>query len=328
MILCFDGGGSKCRMILADDDFNLIGEGRGLGVNVNHTPLAEAVANMRDCLDQTLRGVANLTIDSIYITIVGPVEELIKLLAPYRTDAAQNTFMLGEPQAALWAGALKPGGFVALSGTGSDVFYVSSDEKRGESLGGWGLLLGDEGSGAWIGQQALRTAVRSLADVGPKTILADVIRETLNASDIWELVRLMYAAPSYVRFFGSLVPITADAARRGDGIARQLFRDAGIHMSEYFLQLYARVCRRVELPEDERFCVLSGGAWKAFSAMFDTFRQRLGDSAPVLDVRWPYFEPVMAGISRELAVRHPDWDTKQRLDFLTERFPSYRINPV
>jgi N-acetylglucosamine kinase-like BadF-type ATPase len=311
-------------MALADEDFNLIGEGKSLGVNVNHTPFAEAVNNMRRCLDQTIHGVSHPIIDALYITIVGPVEELLKLLAPYRNHERQNTFMLGEPQAGLWAGALRPGGFVALSGTGSDVFYVAEDEKRGESLGGWGLLLGDEGSGAWIGQQAYRAAVRSMAGFGPRTQLAEAAMDTLHINDIWEIVRLMYAAPSYVRFFGAFVPAAAQAARDGDEVARQLFSDAGEHMSRYFLELY----NRMRPTDSARFCVLSGGAWKAHSDMFDTFKRRLSVGAPGLDVRWPYFEPVLAGISRELALRHPDWDEARRLEFLTQRYPGYRINGV
>ncbi|MDR0396543.1 MAG: hypothetical protein LBH66_04505 [Oscillospiraceae bacterium] len=321
MILCFDGGGSKCRAILADDDLNLIGEGGSLGVNTNHTSFSEASANIRGCLEQAAGSSPSPTIDTFYITIVGPLEEALRLFQPYSRTKQPNVAVLGEPQAGLWAGALCPGGFVALSGTGSDVFYVSSDGKRGGSLGGWGLLLGDEGSGAWIGQQAYRAVIRGLTGVSPPTKLTDAARQWLGTDDIWRIIRLMYDAPSYARFFGAFVPEAAKTAREGDETARRLFSDAGEHMARYFARLYASV-----QPEDnERFCVLSGGAWKAHPLMFDTFRQRLNEDAPGLEVRWPYFEPVMAGISRELALRRPDWDEARRLAFLTRRYPSYRI---
>ena len=330
MILCFDGGGSKCRALLADDDFNLIGEGAGLGVNTNHTPYAQAVANMRGCVSQTMRGfntvqdtvqgtvqdvVHTPRIDAAYLTVVGPLDELARLLEPYHP----GIIPMSEPEAALWAGILVPRGYVALSGTGSDVFFVTDDERRLGSLGGWGLLLGDEGSGAWIGQQALRAVARDMEDVGPRTKLTDMARDALGVGSVWDLVRMMYGAPSYVRFFGEFTPRAARAATDGDEVALGLFREAGEHMARYMLKLRDRV-------RQGGTCVLSGGAWKAHPAMFDTFANRLAAEAPEINVRKPYFEPVMAGVSRELAKRHPDWDAEQRLEFLSQRFPSYRIN--
>lgn len=50
-------------------------------------------------------------------------------------------------------------GLCALSGTGSDVFYVRNGIEE-DVIGGWGYLLSDDGSGVWIGQQALRHMMR------------------------------------------------------------------------------------------------------------------------------------------------------------------------
>jgi N-acetylglucosamine kinase-like BadF-type ATPase len=323
LILCFDGGGSKCRAILADDDLNLIGEGRSLGTNTNHTPLEEAASNIRDCLAQTTLNKPRPGVDTFYITMVGPIDILLDLIKPYSRKRQPSVHIMDEAHSGLWAGSLAPGGFVALSGTGSDVFHVSSDERRTAGLGGWGLLLGDEGSGAWIGQQAYRAVVRDMEGVGPHTKLTDAAQKFLDIgeNDLWRIISLMYAAPSYVRFFGAFVPEAARAAREGDETALRLFREAGEHMARYFIQLYARASPAAA----ERFCVLSGGAWKAHPLMFDTFRQRLAADAPDINARWPYFEPVMAGVSRDLAFQHPNWSVSRRLEFLTQRYPGYRI---
>jgi N-acetylglucosamine kinase-like BadF-type ATPase len=317
VFLCFDGGGSKSRMILVDDDFTLLGEGRSLGVNTNHTPLAEVVANMRDCLHQALGGRTISHIDDAIVTIVGPLHELAAVLAPYGCAIKQ----LDEPTAALWAGALRSEGFVALSGTGSDAFYVGRDDQSKRSLGGWGLLLGDEGSGAWIGQQALRAIVHEYAGSGPPTLLSERGRASLDLTGIWQVVRAIYAAPSYVRYMAAFVPEVARAAREGDEIALSLFTEAGRHMAQLLTTLY----EKTPAPEADRFCVLSGGAWKAHPAFFQTFAERMKASVPALHIHWPYFEPVMAGVSRALALRHPDWAEARRLAFLAERFPAFRV---
>jgi len=317
VILCVDGGGSKSRMLLVDDNLRLAGEGQSLGTNTNHTPLEEARANLKDCLRQTIpNGVKR--IDRAYVTLMGDKRDLSSLLEEYECEVLP----LDEPQAGLWAGALRETGFVALSGTGSDAFYVGAN-KRTASLGGWGLLMGDEGSGAWIGQQALRAVIRDLAGIGPRTLLTDRAHDALETrGDIWEIIRQLYAAPSYVRYMAAFVPEAACAASEGDILALDIFVQAGEHLADLLLLLV----QSVNPPPMDRFCVLSGGAWKAHPAMFESFAARMFESEPGMTLSRPLFEPMMAGIVLETNRRFPDWTKARREDFLRECFAGYRIS--
>lgn len=317
MLLCFDGGGSKSRMLLADGELNLIGDGASLGTNVNHTPLAEARANLCSCLEQTIAGREICRIDEAVATIVGPVEELEALLEPYGCGVER----FEEPESGLWAGVLRPSGYVALSGTGSDVFHISAAGGRVARHGGWGLLLGDEGSGAWIGQQALRAVARDYADVGPHTLMSELAKEALGVTEHWGIVRKMYASPSPIRYLAAFTPHVARAAREGDELALSLFAQAGEHMARQLLWLIEKQAS----PEDGDVCVLAGGAWKAHPVMRETFAALIREEHPEIGIREPYFEPVMAGVSRALALKHPDWTEAARLAFLTERFGEFRI---
>ena len=317
MILCFDGGGSSSRMLLADEDFNLIGNARGLGVNAFHTPLEEVRENLRLCVRQTLDGQSLHKSDVAVITMTGSSEELEALLLPYGCAI----YRMSEPQTALWAGAMRKSGFVALSGTGSDVFYIDSEGHIKDVIGGLGLLLGDQGSGAWIGQHALRAAAHELDGTGAPTTLTGRARECLGIRTAFDIVKQLYAAPSYVRYMADFVPEAAAAAREGDEIAISLFRQAGGHLSRQLLCLLDRV----KAPGGDRFCVISGGAWKAHPAMFEQFREDIRAQAPDMTIKKPYFEPVMAGVVQRLAEREPTWPVEKRVVFLTERFPQYRI---
>ena len=318
MILCYDGGGSSSRMLLSDDDFNLIGEAHGLGVNQNHTPIDEIRGSLRSCLEKTLNGRMLQKGDEAFITVIGPVEELEALLLPYECLIRR----MHEPLAALWAGVMRKYGFVALSGTGSVVFYIDPERKRNKSFGGIGLLLGDEGSGAWIGQQALKAVLNDLNGTEPATLMTKRAKESLGIQYPWDIIRKIYEAPSYVRYMAAFVPEAAIAAHEGDETALSLFRRAGEHLARQLLILY----NRAEAHDDNRFCVLSGGVWKAHPLMFETFCEKVHMQVPDIIIKKPYFEPVLAGIVKKLSMREPSWTQEKRVEFLSEKFPGYVIN--
>lgn len=99
-------------------------------------------------------------------------------------------------------------GLLLVGGTGSVCEALGPDGHR-RSAGGWGWRLGDEGSGAWIGQQALRHAQRALdgrAAAGP---LARAVLQAVGpaAADV-----LAWAAEADQRAFATLAPMVFDLA--------------------------------------------------------------------------------------------------------------------
>ena len=59
-------------------------------------------------------------------------------------------------------------GLCALAGTGSDVFLIQN-LKCTDTIGGWGYLLGDDGSGVWTGVHAARELAKAVSGMIPKT---------------------------------------------------------------------------------------------------------------------------------------------------------------
>ena len=93
------------------------------------------------------------------------------------TDAVVRHVRAARPEAwvvvndvvAAWATATAAGpGVAVISGTGSNVFGVGPDGRTWRS-GGWGHILGDEGSGYWLGVESIRAALRDLDASGPPT---------------------------------------------------------------------------------------------------------------------------------------------------------------
>jgi len=317
MLICFDGGGSTSRMLLIDDDYNLIGEGIAPGVNTNHTPLPIVRNNIRECLLQALGTYKLSDIDEAVITVVGPAKEFTDLL-DIDNDKIQ---MINEPCAALLAGILCESGYVALSGTGSGVFYVDDTKECAASLGGLGIILGDEGSGAWIGQHALRAVAAHLQGCGPATVLTKYAREFFGIEGARDIVNNLYASSSYVRYIASFVPEAAKAANKDDDIALALFKQAGEFLAGQLVLLISRT----DVQNSNKTCVISGGVWKAHPVMLEAFKSSVYTTHPEINIRKPYFEPVMAGVVQKYKRQNPGVPDAKCVEFLSKKFLDYTL---
>ncbi|MCZ2095992.1 MAG: hypothetical protein LC121_06910, partial [Anaerolineae bacterium] len=126
-------------------------------------------------------------------------------------------------------------GLLILAGTGSAVYAVNA---RGESaqVGGWGYLLGDEGSGYWIGVEALR-ALTDYADersgAGNTSRLPQQIMETLDFDAPRDVINWLYTkSASRVADVAKLAELVLTEAADGDTGARQIVARAAAHLAE------------------------------------------------------------------------------------------------
>ncbi|MDR2618824.1 MAG: hypothetical protein LBC62_08145, partial [Treponema sp.] len=261
-ILSADGGGTKLRMILFNENFEILGQGIAGGVNVNSTTPENSRENVKNCLDQVFGGKPPPVIDKLYVVFVGPVANLLDMLKE-RTEVKEASIM-PESEAGLMAGALWEDGFLALSGTGSDVLLVdkagrleSRDGFERRAVGGWGPILGDQGSGAWIGQEAVRAVVSGIEGWTEKTRIHDLIRRDWKLERDWDMVSLVYHEAAPFRKVASLTRQVEEAAAGGDAVALRIVGDAGELMAAQALALFAHY----DIPPNMRRLVCCGGAW-------------------------------------------------------------------
>jgi N-acetylglucosamine kinase-like BadF-type ATPase len=240
-----DAGGTKCLAVMFDEKFNVLGRGRSGGVNTNTTTLEDCRKNVAECLDQLMSLHHPSEIDRVLAVFIGP-RQVLKEQLEARSSVREFTLM-GEGQAGLLAGSMRRSGLVALSGTGSDIFLVRGGQRE-STLGGWGPILGDYGSGTWIGHRALQAAVKSHEGWGEHTVLFDMVMEDWKLSKGWDIVTVVYGAESPFRKVASVTPLVGKAARQGDPVALGIVREAGAHMAEQTEGLI----RREAIPQNER----------------------------------------------------------------------------
>ncbi len=284
-----DGGGSKLVSVLFDQDLNLISVGRGGSINLNFASMEEVKSNMlksiKECLPTNFQG----PVEAAYVTMPGPGDVYIKLLSDFCTVNSYKR--LGEGLICLLAGIQKEKGLVILSGTGSGIFN-HTDLENVTHLGGWGALVGDEGSGYDIGNKGIRAAIYSYDTRGPKTILEDMVKEFFNAKDFLEVRSVLYRFPVYRAVIARLCPVVVDAADEGDEVAIKILKDAGVDLAG---QLDA-VIRRDCVNGNDTDAVVAGSVWKGNPYMYEAFRNRINSLYPGLNIYKPLFEPVIGSV--------------------------------
>lgn len=154
-----DGGGSHLRVVIVDDDLREIVSFEGASANPSSLGQAEAAERLTRAVRQALQDAPEIKLRGVGVGIAGASADraegwLREVLAPLLPGT--RIYPSSDQEIALVGGRAALDGLVLLAGTGSIAYGVTSDGRRHQA-GGWGYLLGDEGSGYWIGQQALRS---------------------------------------------------------------------------------------------------------------------------------------------------------------------------
>jgi N-acetylglucosamine kinase-like BadF-type ATPase len=159
-------------------------------------------------------------------------------------------------------------GVITVSGTGSVAYGVDSEQTTYRT-GGWGYLLGDEGSGYDIARRGLIAAFRAYDGRGAKTVLEPRIKELLALDDLKEVIPLLSTAPLTPRRVAGLYPMVVRAAEEGDKVACELIEQATHKLVEMAVVTYRKFKK-----EKARLFVAAGGVFER-AIVFETFRKRL-----------------------------------------------------
>ena len=196
-VLGVDAGGSATRAVLVQDG-EILARFEEPPLNV----LLHADAHERLAALITMSGAAAAGLGLAGLRGRSEAEEMQCKL---RDATGVDVVVVDDTEATL-VGAFGDGpGIVVIAGTGSNAFGRGR-EGRTARAGGYGFLLGDEGSAYWFASQAVRAALRSHDGTGPKT---DALETTVTAEyrlDFDAIVRLVYSDPADRQVLARLAP--------------------------------------------------------------------------------------------------------------------------
>jgi len=223
-----DAGGTKIRAAVADDHGRLLAHVEGPGANAAVDGAEESARRIAGVLRPVVQG---RTLAGMVVGIAGGWSSAVaaRIARPLRTAlTVRRLEVMNDAVAALRAHA--PDRPALLLSLGTGVVLVGRHPGRPGAVvrvDGWGPLGGDEGSGQWLGEAALRAALSGHDGRGPRTAFTRAVLRRLGLADPGRDIHRVYAAPRPQALLAALAPIVVTHARRGDPVARAIVRNAG-----------------------------------------------------------------------------------------------------
>ncbi|MCG3121192.1 MAG: N-acetylmuramic acid/N-acetylglucosamine kinase [bacterium] len=228
--LGFDGGGTHLRGCLIDESGSVLAAAAQPPASFPKLKekIGAPVAELANALKK-IAGLSHATISAAGFCSTGvgrPADRAIVERALNEKNIAQKIIAESDALAAL-TGAFGGGpGIIVIAGTGVICFGRA---PGGEIIrvGGWGYLLGDEGSGFSVAQAGLIAALKNWDGRGAPTMLREIFEKRFNVVSIELLISQIYS-PEFDRGkFAELAPLVFSAADQGDAVAQEIIRNSG-----------------------------------------------------------------------------------------------------
>jgi N-acetylglucosamine kinase-like BadF-type ATPase len=292
-VIGIDAGGTKTHGLLADDAGHVIDEAMGPGANISTGGELAVEKALHQVIDDVLanREIAPAAIAIGMAGVERPDDFSVVNAILHRIARRTRTVVVNDALIALVAGAGDGPGVVLIAGTGSIAFGRSRD-NRSARAGGWGYILADEGSGYWIGRQALTAVMREFDGRGPATSLTPAILSHLQVSRPIEIGPRVYRGDLPLVSIAALAPLVGQAALSGDPLAADIMTRA----ADELCRAAAAVVRQLQMGGDEFPCLLSGGIF-GIPMLEADMRRRLAEIAPRAEAR-RLVEPPASGAVR------------------------------
>lgn len=304
-ILGIDCGGTSTKALLVTTEGCIIGRGQGGPANYTVDGVDGVVKSVleavRGCLGQTSLDLPTLQQAGVFLALgvsgAGRQTEAEAVEEAFRGLGFEQVVADHDATIALFGALGGADGVVVIAGTGS-ISCGLHNGKRGR-VGGWGYLLGDEGSAFWMGIRALQQVMRGFdGRANVDQLLLRAVCDYFQVQDATELVPLIHKAPLDRGLIGGFSKEITSLANRGHSLCQTIVAEAGRELG----QLAVAVLAELDLLEAEGKVGACGGVFAAGDLILTPMQEEIRRWAPGQILSLPDFEPVEGAVL--LAARH------------------------
>jgi glucosamine kinase len=247
--LGIDGGGTKCKARLEDAQGNFLAEAIAGPANAarNLTGSVEAVleASEKAIAKANIKGLSlnriNAGIGLAGINIPQVKQEFLKQSLPFA-----SWHITTDLHIACLGAHLGQDGAIVIVGTGSSGIVIHNDQHL--EIGGHGFVVGDKGSGAWLGKMAISHCLETLDGICPNSLLSEQVMNQLDCDNAYDLVTLtLEAKPA---FYASIAPLILQLAASQQDDALLLVNEAATYIN--------KICQRLLNGNLDRLSLIGG----------------------------------------------------------------------
>ncbi len=280
VIIGLDIGGTKTRGVRFEDGRAVADESAGSS-NVQNVSREEAALNLADLFARIGGGsVAQVYAGAGGIDTDDDAAALAALIEPHVPGA--RITVVHDSRLLLAAGRANTG-VAVIAGTGSAAWGRNTDGEEARA-GGWGYLLGDEGSGYWLGREAVRYSLRRMNQGLPVDQLTAALLASCGVDDPNRLISLFHSPDTGRRFWAQQARPVVEAAAAGHAASQELLDQAGNDLAGLAAQALGKL--GIDGP-----VILGGGLGMNVVPLQDAFRKHLA-AAGITDMRALDQEPV------------------------------------
>jgi N-acetylglucosamine kinase-like BadF-type ATPase len=307
-----DGGGTKTEVLTFDESTHALFVSKGTASNPSTMGWDNAVMTVDSLIQEGIKGLngrpehlAGLSLCMAGVDRPEQVESLKLVFA--RKYPRVKVEVANDGLAALTAGTRGASGVVVIAGTGSITVGESWDGETARA-GGYGSLIGDEGSGFDIGRRGLMAAIQYAEGRGDRTMLWERAAEVFSIHQPGEIIPKIYNSNHPVGTVASFARHVLEASV-GDDLAMQIVD----HSTSQHLRMIKSI--RNQLKENvSNQVVLAGGLFTNTSVLRDSLEAKLKMEFPELSCAPVTLRPSAGAVLRAMRLVHSDLAARGKSD--------------
>ncbi len=237
-IIGVDGGGTKVEATAYSMEGTAIKTSiKGFGNLLNNQK--KALKNIVNSIKEIIEFLPNEELISVYLGIagseVGNNSKIIKQAVKEKLNI--DCVVINDSEIALKAMLKGEDGILVIAGTGSVALGIKGNKTI--KCGGWGSLLGDEGSGYKIAIEAIKRMILEEEYSMPKSRLSKNIMKKLNIESVHQITDFAYSSTKDE--IASLAPIVVKLSEEDDDISIQILLDESISFARTTENVYRKL---------------------------------------------------------------------------------------
>ncbi|WP_106496588.1 N-acetylglucosamine kinase [Lentibacillus sp. Marseille-P4043] len=296
-VIGIDGGGTNTRAVLADLGGEIYATAFAGSTNPN-TVSQEVLMNTFSRIMGELENEAPRQYEQVITIFAGisgssgeMAKEKIKQIIHHIVSERINVIVETDAINALYSGTYGEYGMVQIAGTGSVTYGVNQFQQQGR-VGGWGYLVGDEGSGYAIGQQGIAASLKSFDGRGQGTVLLEMLYDYFQVTNCEQLVSHIYSSSSPKNEISSVAKLVFKAYKQKDRIAEEIIDDASKDLLLSVTTLY----KKLFINNERVKLVLCGGIFSDPDILPSLIKSGLKKHINMVNVVIPTIPPVGGSI--------------------------------
>ena len=284
LLFGIDGGGSNTKLLVTDIDLNKLEQSTGGATNFLKVGFEEAVINVQNLIEPFL---VKYSDDSEITLVIGTAgagrkedAEKFETYLKESLTAVENIKVVSDAEITLRGAFENQNGAILISGTGSILYYKLNNEIN--RVGGFGRLIGDEGSGYSIGRKGLNVFSKMLDGRIEKTSLTELANKRLGIDSAQSLITKVYKEEFNIASFAEIV---IEAAGENETHSKKIIDEETDELINH-LRVITKNNKSAQID-----LVLSGGLLESENIFKNLLIQKIADQLPQIKIVKPKHRP-------------------------------------